>query len=143
MTIPVLLGHSNVLPFINELLFFLTFSLSYALIIKSSNWKSTLIFSGGLFIVLIIVSFFAGMFGMIKTKGQWKFGTYKIELLEERGFSGGPLMRYRLSRYELENIFIKQLDIYSERDSIPKCEIKFVNNLLFDKCKYTLIKKPI
>jgi hypothetical protein len=140
-TIPILLGYSYILSLVNEILFFTTFSLLFAYFSKSTDWKYSLKFSSVLFVFLGIVAFFTYFIGNVKTTEQWSFRDYKIELLEERGFSGGPLMRYRLSEYKHRRVFIKELEFYTENDSTPSCEIKFPeSNFIFNKCNNELKK---
>ncbi len=140
-TIPTIIGYSYTLSSVNEILFFITFSLLFAYLSKSTDWKYSLKFSIVLFGFLGVVAFFTNFIGSIKTTEEWNFGDYKIELLEERGFSGGPLMRYRLSEYKHKRVFIKELEFYTENDSIPSCEIKFPeSNFIFNKCNNALKK---
>lgn len=131
--LPVLLGYSYVTPFINELFFLLLISCIYRLVIPNS--KLVWITFGVAFFCFMLIMFFGKMMGTLNKKDEWNISNYKIEYLEERGFSGGPLLEYRLSRYTKIPIFIKELEIKLDTDTIRNCLVKFEKSkFTFNKC---------
>lgn len=128
---PVIAGYSYVFPLLNEFLFLIIISCIYALIIK--NLKFTTFFMAIVFVCLLGIIFFGKMVGTVKKIDEWNVGKYKIEYFEERGFSGGALLNYRLSKYTGFSLFLKELEIKENTDTLHRCKVEF-KNFTLDKC---------
>ncbi|WP_316772728.1 hypothetical protein [Pedobacter frigiditerrae] len=132
---PVLLGYSYVFPLVNELLFLTIVSCVYGLFIV--NLKLTLAFTGITFACLMFLTFLGMMAGKVEIRNEWNVDKYRIQYFEERGFSGGPLLGYKLSKYTQPSIFIKELEIKVDNDTLHNCLVNFEKSkFTFDKCAY-------
>lgn len=130
---PVLVGYSYVFPFLNELLFLTIISCIYALLIKNLNF--TPVFIAIAFVCLLGVVFLGKMSGTLKKIDEWNVGKYKVEYFEERGFSGGPLLNYRLSKYTKFSFFLKELEVKENTDTLRSCKVEF-KTFTLDKCTF-------
>jgi hypothetical protein len=79
-----------------------------------------------------------GFYGTISVQDEWKVKGYKIEYLKEQGFSGGPLMKYRLYKYADIPIFIRHVCTKVDTGKAKSCVVKFkYKNFSFDSCSFT------
>lgn len=132
---PILVGYSYVQPLLDESLFLIIISCTYSLMIDDTKWQLTSITSLSSFLFLGFVIFFGKMLVTLKKKNQWNIGNYKIEYFEERGFSGGPLLAYKLNKYTEFPVFIKEIESKEDTDTINNCIIKFpTSKFQFNKC---------
>jgi hypothetical protein len=139
--IPKLVGYQYVMPFLYELLFFIALVFFYALYSELASWMKALSISAVLFLGLGFVIGFLSMMGVIKVEREWEIENYKVEYIRDQGFSGGPLMSYKLSKIASIPIFIKELEVVIDRDTLNSCDIDFYeSNLTFNKCERKIIK---
>lgn len=105
-----------------------------------NNWRKTQTITIVLFFIfgfLYIVSKFVGLVRIQKT---WIKNNYKIELIAERGFSGGSLYSYKLSKYYFNSILLKNCDLLYDIENIEDCQIIFKEERIkFDKCKNQIL----
>ncbi|MEO6521248.1 MAG: hypothetical protein ABIN91_06220 [Mucilaginibacter sp.] len=148
LVIPVILGYSYNDDTNNAKFLYIASSCGYALIFKRRqlNFASCLTASAICFALFGFIAFMGVMFGSVVVKDKWNINDYQIKYIEERGFSGGPLMRYELNKYTKYSILIKNVDNKIDTDSVKTCTIKFEEvGLTFDKCQpdslYLTVKK--
>jgi hypothetical protein len=134
---PILLGYNYIHDVNNGQFLYIALACWYALVVKNKNYKLTkvLLNTTICFLIFGFIGLMGYMFGVITIKNQWETKGYQIKYLEERGFSGGPLMRYQLNKYAKLPFLIKTIDGKIDTDSVKTCVIHFEKaKYNFDKC---------
>jgi len=137
LLLPCLTGYYYVIGFLAPLLLYIALSCVFYYFIKKQNKPlvATIIPTIVLFLILGVISFYAGFIGNITVNKVWEVKGYKIEYLKDQGFSGGALMEYELYEYATIPIFIKHVDSKADLDTTNNCIVKFeYKNFKFDKC---------
>lgn len=139
--LPLLAGYSYLFPLLNEILFLFLISFIYSLVIKRPKWTTAFITCGIAFFCLGVVSFWIKMMIQLEKNNEWEIGNYKIEYFEERGFSGGSLLQFKLSEYSMNNIFLKEIETAPDINKLDGHLIIFhQNHLIFDKYEAKLMR---
>lgn len=136
--IPVIFGYYYVVNFTGSALLYITLTCGYALTAgkKDYNLRKSLKFSLASFLALGFAAYFAAGTAIITIEGEWNVNNYKIQHVTERGFSGGPLIKYELNKYTKIPIFITHVDSKVDDDSTHNCMVTFENeHFTFNKCK--------
>ncbi len=134
--IPIVFGYTYILGYLNIVIFYIIILSIWTLAFKSKNntIKGLIINTGISIAIWLFIVFEFNIFGSIQIKNIWVTEFYKVEQVEERGFSGGPLKVYNL--YEFNPIFVRSVDQKEYNDSTNNCIIKFnYKKFKFDKCK--------
>jgi len=125
-------------------IFFIIFCSSVLSILKKeTQWRDDIFMSILLLFFSGICYLFLSFIGIIKTEKFWNKDGYRIEQIEERGFSGRAVHTFKLSKYIGANIFLKDFDSKYDIQDMNNCNIEFTNSRIgFDKCKneITLLK---
>ena len=97
-----------------------------------------------MFVGLGAVLGFLSMVGFIRVEREWHINNYKVEYIMDQGFAGGPLMKYKLSKYSLIPIFIKELEISVDNDTLNSCNVIFhESNVTFNRCEEKITKNGL
>lgn len=108
---------------------------------------------GGIFIALFIsILFFIGFSvyaffhmydGQEYVRYSWNVDkSYRVEYVEEAGFSGRHIMSYMLDKFSIIPLYYKQIERVNEDEAAKDCGVTFKdNNMLFDRCSGSFIVK--
>lgn len=141
LLLPALTGYSYIVSNGYAILIYISLACGYSFYLKNIIRKiiNALTTTFFLFLICGFISFFGAMGGSITVIQKWKLNGYNIEYKQDQGFAGGALMTYRLSKYAIIPIFLKEVDSKVDNDTINRCQIKFdEEKLIFDKCKIEL-----
>jgi riboflavin transporter FmnP len=134
--LPILFGSSYILGYLNLIFLYIIIASYLAISFKSKNKniRGLVINTVIAFVASVVCIFELNFFGILKIYNKWTVGNYKIEQVEERGFSGGPLKLYQL--YEFNSVFIRNVEGKVDNDTTNNCIIRFnYKKFNFDKCK--------
>jgi hypothetical protein len=114
----------------------LTFLASlYSIRTLKYNWRKTQVLTIILFFIFGFFYCISKFVGLVRIQKTWIKNNYKIELIEERGFSGGSLYSYKLSKYYFNSIVLKNCHFLYDIENIEECQIIFEEERIkFDKC---------
>ncbi|MDJ1466752.1 hypothetical protein QNI19_36340 [Cytophagaceae bacterium DM2B3-1] len=141
---PKVFGYNYIVDWLDELFLTVVFACVYSIITYLTTEKPpgcllpafiTIILAGGLMINVIK--------GSQTVEQEWEVNNYQIEYIQDQGFTGGSLMKYKLEKYAFFHILKKELEIYVDPNpSNKKCQIVFKESrILFDKCQIKVISR--
>ncbi|HXB11455.1 MAG TPA: hypothetical protein VNZ45_05680 [Bacteroidia bacterium] len=114
---------------------------------KTIDGKTLKIITGGsssiaLFLILMLIAFFNSFGGSLTIRQTWDADkNYRVEYMEDAGFSGAHLLTYRLDKISIIPIYVKEIESVRDNDTAQNCNIAFAgNNLTFNKCTGQLTK---
>ena len=113
----------------------------YSFATKEPKWKVSITLTIVLVFIFGFLYFMSKFVGLVKTEQVWTKDEYKIELINERGFSGRPLYSYKLSKYYLYSTILKNCELLYDVEKTDDCKIIFnIENIEFDKCTNQITK---
>lgn len=137
---PILFGYQYIFGSIQKLAVFIILSCVTALILEKIEFKSGILFSMLVFVMMCLV-LWPKVFGAgdLTLEKEWIVGNYKVEYFSDQGFAGRPSLYYKLSKYGVIPVFAKELETAFDEDSVANCIVRFPENrLIFDKCQVTI-----
>lgn len=134
MLIPLLFHYRYALSTFNEFLIYVMLALASARFINPDRWKYAVAYAVLLLLPLVVITAFASFTGSVKIERRWYVDGYKIECLNVQGFAGKPAMKYRLYKYAMVPVFVRNLGMgYGGEDAT--CLVPFSeSNLVFNTC---------
>ncbi|OCX54492.1 hypothetical protein BEL04_09645 [Mucilaginibacter sp. PPCGB 2223] len=137
LLLPIFTGYSYIIENLYAILVYTILACGYGLLLKGAKRKilTSILLSIVLVFPLGFIAFIGAMAGTITVEQHWEIKDYRVDYVRDQGFSGGPLLTYRLKKYGFIPIFIKEVDSKVDNDTTNNCTVKFqYKNVSFNKC---------
>lgn len=137
--LPYIFGYQYIIPYIIQIGVLFLISGLYSLGIRNMS-SGKFIFSFTIFAFLLVtlgyITWVDAMAGYTQVDKTWQRERYKIDYVRSQGFSGRPLLTYKLNKYAVIPLLYKTIETVVDEDTTNACQVIFPESkFVFDKCK--------